>query len=487
MTQTKLDRLVNEQKRQAGSRNPRDAVTESAVAQELDRDPQYQAVRSRRLGAEQKLADNERSVPSGSNPPFIVKLREDVKSAREEEEKYKRTAIPQITAQLVEKAKSEQRDADLGRNREIELLRDREKALTAEVDQLARQMATLSTINNTVEAIVLKIAREEKQIDEERGMIQKQRREVENAPSRVSEHEEPRLIPVNELQRRLKYAGMAAIAGLGAVAAGFAGRELLRNRVSDPAQVTGLTLPVLGALPALEPTAPLVAVRSEASLTAAEAIDTVRTMLLHAVAPTGPRAVLVTSAVPGEGKTTLTSCLAASLARAGYRTLLVDGDLRRPTAHANFRTPIGPGVADILRGRGSVRTCCREVPGLGLWVLPAGQDSATAGELLPQGGWRRLIQEAREHFDYVIVDSSPLLAVVDPVLMAPVCDGVVLAVLRDVSRVNLLAEAADRLRTLDIPVVGCVVHRAYQPASGRYYYSASATPAGPAADPPAPR
>src|SRR5439155_17308454 len=129
---------------------------------------------------------------------------------------------------------------------------------------------------------------------------------------------------------------------------------------------------------------------------------------------------------------------------------------------------------------------------LGLWVLPAGRDSAAASELLPKGGWQWLVQQAREAFDVVVVDSAPLLAVVDPLVMAQACDGVVLAVMRDVSRIHLLADAANRLRTLDIPILGCVVHRAYRPPTGgyhyRYYYANRAptgTPRPPGPDPPA--
>ena len=135
-------------------------------------------------------------------------------------------------------------------------------------------------------------------------------------------------------------------------------------------------------------------------------------------------------------------------------------------------------MAEILRGEASVLACCYRVDSLGLWVLPAGRDSAAASELLPKGGWQGLVQQARELFDFVVVDTAPLLAVVDPLLMAPACDGVVLAVLRDVSRLDLLTDATNRLRTLEIPILGCVVHRAYRPPTGGYYYYANRPPTG---------
>ena len=90
----------------------------------------------------------------------------------------------------------------------------------------------------------------------------------------------------------------------------------------------------LGTLPNLGPGRPAPTARGPDWAVAVEAIDTVRTMLLHAVGPSGPQVVLVSSPAPAEGKTTLSGFLAESLVRGGYRTLLIDGDLRRPTAHS---------------------------------------------------------------------------------------------------------------------------------------------------------
>jgi capsular exopolysaccharide synthesis family protein len=284
------------------------------------------------------------------------------------------------------------------------------------------------------------------------------------------------VIPVDGFRRGLKFGGVAGLGGFGLVLAGFVGLEQRRNRVSDPQQVGDLTLPVLGTLPDLDPSHHVPTTRGPDWAVAVEAIDTVRTMLVHALGSTKAPVLMITSAAPAEGKTTLSGCLAESLARAGYATLLVDGDLRRPTAPDRYGVPPGPGVAEILRGQAAVQECCHWVESLGLWVLPAGQNSAAASELLAKGAWQGLIRQVRELFDFAVVDTAPVLSVVDPLLMAPACDGVVLAVLRDVSRMDLLTETNNRLRTLAIPVVGCVVHRAYQPPTSGYYYYAHRPP-----------
>jgi capsular exopolysaccharide synthesis family protein len=425
---------------------------------------------------EQDLTTKAGAAGINSPLPAIANIRKELEAARQAEVEYRKSTHPQIEKRLVEREREKRRGEAVFRKRELDRYRDLETALLGDIEQAKADAIRLSGASVEIAAIGETVARQEKQIAEDRDAIARQRREVAIAPPRVSEHEPPRVVPLDDFRRRLKYAGMAGVGGLVLVLAGFVGLEQFRNRVSDPDQVSGLTLSVLGALPNLDPNPHLGPGRGANWAVAVEAIDTVRTMLLHALGPSGPQVLLVTSPAPGEGKSTLSGCLAESLVRAGYRTLLVDGDLRRPTAHTRYRTPPGPGVAEILHGEATVLTCCYAVDGLGLWVLPAGRDSAAASELLPKGGWRWLIQQARELFDFVVVDSAPLLAVVDPLVMAPACDGVVLAVMRDVSRLNLLADAANRLRALEIPILGCVVHRAYRPPAGGYYYYANRPP-----------
>jgi succinoglycan biosynthesis transport protein ExoP len=461
--------LEIEEKSELAREEEKIVIPEVMIDEELDREPQFASLRAKTVSLEKELATSAELFIAGSTPPVIVKLRKAVEAARQAEVEHRASIRPRIEARLVTREREKRRGDTLIRNREMERYRDWQTALLGDIEQSKAEAIRMSGASVEIEAIGQTVARQEKQITEDRNTIARQRREVESAPARVSEHEPPRVVPLDEFRRRLKYSGMTGLFGLGLVLVAFVGLERLRNRISDPDQVAGLTLPVLGTLPNLDTSNHVTALRGADWSIAVEAIDMVRTMMLHAVGPTGPRVLMVSSAAPGEGKTTLTGCLAESLARAGYRTLLVDGDLRRPTAHSRYRTPTGPGIAQILRGEATVRACCVQVAELGLWALPAGWDSAASSELLPKGAWWRLIQDAREQFDFVVVDTSPLLSVVDPVLMARACDGVVLAVLRDVSRMDLLAEAANRLRTLGIPILGCVVHRAYRPPNSEYY------------------
>src|SRR5205823_3503140 len=125
----------------------------------------------------------------------------------------------------------------------------------------------------------------------------------------------------------------------------------------------------------------------------------------------------VTSAVAGEGKTSLSCHLAASLARAGRRTLLLDCDLRKPSAHRLFRIPEQPGFSELLRGEGALQDVIHATSTKNLYMIPAGQCDPQALQALSQEQVPEILSRIREQFDFVIVDSSPVLPVVDALMI----------------------------------------------------------------------
>ncbi|MBO0701010.1 MAG: CpsD/CapB family tyrosine-protein kinase, partial [Zavarzinella sp.] len=219
----------------------------------------------------------------------------------------------------------------------------------------------------------------------------------------------------------------------------------------------------------------------EASL--AEAIDTARTMLLYgAHGNSPPKTVLVTSALPGEGKTSLSGHLAISLARGGYRTLLVDGDLRSPSNHHVFDVPVTPGLCELLRGESMLDPATQPTRFPGLTVLPAGRWSLAATQALAGDRWAAIRAAVETQYDFVVIDSAPVLPVVDSLLLARHVDGVLLSVMHDHSRVAAVAEAQHRLLSIGANVLGVVLNgvephgRAY---GYGYGYGYRADPTGP--------
>jgi len=203
----------------------------------------------------------------------------------------------------------------------------------------------------------------------------------------------------------------------------------------------------------------------------AEAVDATRTILLRSARADGLRVVMVTSAHSGEGKTSLSTHLAASLAQVGYRTLFIDGDLRNPIAHRVFDMESEPGFCELLRGEAITADLIQQTPVDLLSMISAGRwDSEASRALGREGFLRELLQPLRSDFDFVIIDSSPVLPVVDPLLIGQQADGTILSVLRDVSRMPSVYAAHQRLLAGGVKVLGAVVNGVRGEAYGATYY-----------------
>jgi capsular exopolysaccharide synthesis family protein len=167
---------------------------------------------------------------------------------------------------------------------------------------------------------------------------------------------------------------------------------------------------------------------------------------------------MVTSAVPQEGKTTLVCHLALSIARAQRKTLLIDCDLRRPALHHVFDIPSGPGLSEVLRGETQVASVTRPGPVEGLDILPAGHNSREATQILATGEMRKLLEQLRGRYDFVLIDCSPVLLVADALALGKRVDGVLLSVRPELSQMTRVQEAYERLTSVGVPVVGTVVN-----------------------------
>lgn len=281
---------------------------------------------------------------------------------------------------------------------------------------------------------------------------------------RVTTHAEA-FVPVDrEYSRPLKYAVAGAVLAFGFLAAAICFLEAQGRRIYAPDDVRqGLGLPVVGTVPQIPPRLRKQAGRlvssggTETPFGLIESIDGIRTVLMHAPRVDGARVVMVTSAASGEGKTTLASQLAGSLARAWRKTLLIDADLRHPAQHTQFDQPLEPGLCEALRGEVEFEDVIRPTPVSRLWMLPAGKLDAHALQALAQEGLSLVFERLKDQYDFIVLDSSPVLPVPDALLLGKQADAVLLAVMKDVSRMPAVYQAQQRLERLDIPVMGAVV------------------------------
>lgn len=281
--------------------------------------------------------------------------------------------------------------------------------------------------------------------------------------------------------KRVKTAGLAGAGVFGAIAALIVWLEMLTQRISTAAEVEQrLRLPVVGRIPLM----PSSIAKSRAGKSNAktaywhsvltESVDSARTMLLRLAKIDGVKTVMIASATGGEGKTTLTCHLATSLARAGRRVLLMDCDVRAPSVHEVFDIPNLTGFCEVIGGEVPLASAIVPSPQAGLFILPAGQLDQTTLQQLALDQFGPLLAEAAQDFDFVIVDSAPILPVTDSLMLAPHMDGIIMSVRRDVSRMTKVAAAVQRLMMLGAPILG-VVTIGLEDAEQSYYYSRYST------------
>ncbi len=263
--------------------------------------------------------------------------------------------------------------------------------------------------------------------------------------------------------------------------------DVLDNTVRDPEQVTRMlkadvvgSLPVvknwkgrLGPVPAFGESHALVPAGANGDHALAgydEAIRTLRNSILLADFDRRLRSILVTSASPGEGKSTIAAHLAVAHAEQGHRTLLIDGDLRRPSVHRRFDVPSALGLSSVLVAELPWHAAVVRLPGLaGLDILPAGPPSRRAADLIGRG-LQQLLEETSAQYDLVILDAPPLLGFAEPLQMATVVDGVVVVTRAGETSRKAVASVIATLNRLRAPVVGVVLNEVHKEMSDSYYY-----------------
>ncbi len=201
-----------------------------------------------------------------------------------------------------------------------------------------------------------------------------------------------------------------------------------------------------------------------------ESVRTLRNSILLANFDRRYRSLLVTSAAPGEGKTTTAANLAAAHAEQGKRTLLIDGDLRRPSVHRSFNLPSVVGLSNVLMGEIPWREARVPLEALeGLDILPAGPPSRRAAELIERG-LTELLEEASSEYDLVILDAPPLLGFAEPLQMATAADGVLVVARAGQTSRKAVASVLATLHRLRAKVVGIVLNEVHKELSDSYHY-----------------
>ncbi|WP_089154165.1 polysaccharide biosynthesis tyrosine autokinase [Micromonospora sp. NBS 11-29] len=261
-------------------------------------------------------------------------------------------------------------------------------------------------------------------------------------------------------------AGLLAGAGLAVL------RGLADVRMRDAAALQRVTgSPLLGEIPfdANAKATPLI-VGGAAASARAEAYRKLRTNLRFVDVHEPARVIAVTSALQGEGKTTMACNTAIALAEAGWRVLLIDADLRRPRAAEYLGLDGAAGLTDVLLGDVQVGDVVQRWGEKSLLVLPSGATPPNPSELLGSKAMADLLVALRESADIVIIDTAPLLAVTDGVVVAVQADGALLVAQQGQTSRGQVAAAARALTSVSVRLLGCVLNMTKVAKADTYQY-----------------
>jgi capsular exopolysaccharide synthesis family protein len=265
---------------------------------------------------------------------------------------------------------------------------------------------------------------------------------------------------------------LAMMASFGAAVMLVTVKDKMDPKVRYPEQITGrMQLQILGAVPHVSWR---LGANGDGPAQVIEALRGLRLRVLHAHSGDGPLTLTITSPGIGDGKSFVSLNLALSFADAGYRTLLVDGDTRRGVQHKALKTPSTPGLTDVVAGRVQLDAALRQTSYPGLTFLSSGTRMQRAPERLLSQNMRDLMGKLRSMFDVVIVDSPPLGAGADPLVLGTLTENLLLVLRTGQSDLNLASTKLEVLNALPVRVIGAVLNDVRSSGVYRYYMYSSA-------------
>ncbi|MBC2316174.1 CpsD/CapB family tyrosine-protein kinase [Listeria booriae] len=183
------------------------------------------------------------------------------------------------------------------------------------------------------------------------------------------------------------------------------------------------------------------------------------------------KSILVTSPEPESGKSTVSANLAVCYAKQGNKTLLIDADMRKPTSHRTFGIPYNIGLSDMLTGNEKERqNLCHQTDIDNLMVLTSGTMVPNPNELLASKKMEQLIQQFTEQYDQIIIDTPPILASSDALVLTPYVEGAIVVLRSDKTLKERAKVAVQQLQKTHVPIIGTVLNRVKNNANNYYYY-----------------
>ena len=455
---------------------PATSVEIADVEKAIQNDPDVQALLQKEAELKNALATNRRVVRQNGDPSTLI-----TQQALARTQKQRKALVARLRSEFrasggrSPEVRNQAESSLATLENQIEVMTGLERELQDEVNKYTGDTRKLDSQALDMESIHDEI----KSAEEMAKMIGTELEVLKielKAPDRVRLLKDAKAPLAIDASRRIKVTGMAAGGTFGVIILLISFWEVQGQRIGSLDEViNGLGIKVVGTVPMMRTTTNGAFPRPGRDRERlwqhqlVESVDATRIMLTHTARAESHRVVLVTSALGGEGKTSLAGHLATSLARSGQKTLLIDGDMRRPMVHELYNQPSGPGFCELLRDEFGPDDVIRPTALNNLWVITAGTYNEHALSILAQPRSRNLFDQLRERFDFVIVDSAPVLPVADTLLLSQHADAALFSILRDVSRLPRVHAAHERMAALGVPILGAVVSGTSTNLQYQYY------------------
>ena len=426
-------------------------------------DPQYRMLSERSVWQQMLARENQANMVPGTTSRFAEKSQRDMQIVQAQFEQLEKGLRDKVRA--VKKAEIDKEIRRL--ESEVAILTEQEQQFQKDVERQRKEAELIGRSSIDVEMMRTDVRHVDQilsSIAEERERLKVELRSTPRVLV-LGNQDQPADVPESETGRRMRLllTAFSALIGLCVPVIGIAIWDVQAGRISVTSEVSkGLGLPVLGSLPVI----PARVIRQLGSpskrnqawrMRLTESVDGVVARLLRRAELEQTRVILISSAAAGEGKTTLATQLAMSLARAMRRTVLVDFDLRRPALDGIFGLPSEPGVCEALRGQGEILDMVQPTDTENLSVVTAGHWDRRVLATLSSGATATLLNQLRANYDFVILDSSPILPIADTRLVSQHVDTVILSVFRDISQASRVLAAYEILDAFGVGTVEAVV------------------------------
>jgi capsular exopolysaccharide synthesis family protein len=451
--------------RERGEIPAEDHIPPEMIEAALARDPQIAELIGRLADLEDAISFQAQRSARGMNDAAVRRLRGQAEEVLQRLETMRRDLRPALIAQLDAGGRAPVSPSLLKKRKEM--LSNTLEDASKEFDALSKEVTELGKANADLDARKIEVEHLQRVTDQIGIELESSSIDL-NAPNRITLIEPASVPHGSDRMMRILFTLIAGGVGFSLGGGLVLLVDYLRDCLSEPDDVSRrVGVRVLGTFPLLSK------LRNQPDYggVMAECGDTIRTLISQSGRGV-PKVILVTSAIEHEGKTTFAAQLAASLARADKRTLLLDGDLRHPNAHLALDLELRTGLPELLRGELSTDEAVQPTSIDGLFAVTGGECDYAAITALSRPDLGKVIGGFRESFDHVVIDAGPVLAFADALLLGQQSDAAILAAMVDVSRVPQVSHAVDRLRSVGVRLLGVVVNGGGEPAARRGYAAA---------------